>query len=103
MVNIIIYLKKKQDPKELIFFLLSEKLIASASIDENNVSYKIKDGMLSEEVHTIITAQSKSLLFDSIVDSTEQKMGEKMMINAIPIVGASGFFNDTVRTKTKLI
>lgn len=102
MVNIIIYLKKKQNPEELITFLLSEKLIASASIDKNNISYKMIDGVLTEEVHTIITAQSKSLLFDNIVDAIEQKMGEKMMVNAIPIVGASGFFNDTVRSKTKL-
>jgi uncharacterized protein involved in tolerance to divalent cations len=102
MINVIIYLKKKQNPEELITFLLSEKLIASASIDENNVSYKMNNGFLTEEVHTIITAQSKALLFDNIVDAIEQKMGEKMMINAIPIVGASGFFNDTVRTKTKL-
>jgi hypothetical protein len=43
MVNVIIYLKKEHNPKELVKFLLTEKLIAPASIDENNISYELGD------------------------------------------------------------
>lgn len=100
MVNVIIYLKKEHNAKDLVKFLLNEKLIASASIDENNVSYKIIDGSLKEDMYSVITAQSKALLFNYIVDAVEQKLGEKVAINSTPIVGANGFFNDTVRTKT---
>lgn len=100
MVNVIIYLKVQHNAKELVKFLLNEKLIASASIDENNVSYKIIEDTLIEEIFSVITAQSKSLLFNNIVDAVEHKFGEKVAINSTPIVGASGFFNDTVRTGT---
>ena len=100
MVNVIIYLKKQHDAKELVSYLLTEKLIASASIDENNVSYKIAEGVMIEEIFNVITSQTKALLFNDIVDAVETKVGEKVAINSIPIVGASGFFNDTVRTRT---
>lgn len=100
MVNVIIYLKKEHDAKDLVNFLLNEKLIASASIDENNISYRLENSNLVEIVFSVITAQTKALLFDDIVDVVEKKMGEKIAINSTPIIGASGFFNDTVRTKT---
>lgn len=100
MVNVIIYLRNEHNAKELVKDLLSERLIASASIDENNVSYKIVEGVLKEDIYSVITAQSKALLFNNIVDAVELKLGEKVAINATPIVGANGFFNDTVRTKT---
>jgi uncharacterized protein involved in tolerance to divalent cations len=67
MVNIIIYLKKEHSAKELVKSLLEEKLIASATIDENNISYKLENSIFSEEVISVITAQSKSLLFSDIV------------------------------------
>ena len=39
MVNVLIYLKKEDSAKELVKYLLEEKLIASATIDENNISF----------------------------------------------------------------
>ncbi len=100
MINIIIYLRQNQHPKEIVNFLLKEKLIASASIDENNISYKMIDEAIVEEVYTVITSQSKALLFDDIVNAVETKLAEKVAINSIPIVGANGFFNDTIRKRT---
>ena len=50
MINVTIYLKKQHNAKELIKFLLSKKLISSASIDENNISYKLVDSSFVEEV-----------------------------------------------------
>ena len=100
MVNIIIYLKKEHKAKELVKFLLSEKLIAAASIDENNISYKLDKGMFSEEVFSVITAQSKSLLFTEIVKAVESKLGEQTPINSTPIVGSNKTFDDAIKTKT---
>jgi uncharacterized protein involved in tolerance to divalent cations len=100
MVSVIIYLKQEHNPKEIVEILLSEKLIASASIDQNNVSYKMSDGKLVEEIYSVITSQSKALLFNDIVETVEKLVGEKVAINSIPIVGANGFFNDTIKTKT---
>ena len=100
MINVIIYLRQEHNPKELINFLLSKKLIASASFDLNNISYKLVDEEIKEEIYCVITAQSKGLLFDNIVDEVEYLLKEKVSINSTPIVGASGFFHDTVRTNT---
>lgn len=100
MINVIIYLRQNQHPKDVVNFLLKEKLIASASIDENNISYKMIDDEIVEEVYTVITSQSKALLFDDIVSAVESRLGEKVAINSVPIVGANGFFNDTIRKRT---
>jgi hypothetical protein len=100
MINVIIYLKKEHNSEKLVELLLSKKLIASASIDMDNVSYKIKDEVVVKEVFNVITAQSKALLFNSIVQLAENVIGESIAISSTPIVGANGFFNETVRSKT---
>ncbi len=100
MINIIIYLRQNQHPKEIVNFLLKERLIASASIDEDNVCYKMVDDDIVEENFSVITSQSKALLFDDVVSAVEGKLGEKVAINSVPIVGANGFFNDTIRKRT---
>ena len=100
MVNIIIYLKKQESAKELVNFLLEEKLIASATIDENNISYKLENNKFSEEVFSVITAQSKSLLFNEIVKAVEAKTGENTPINSTPIVATNRIFDDNIRNKT---
>ncbi len=100
MVNVIIYLKREHNAKELVKFLLSEKLIASASIDENNISYKLEDGNFSEVIYSVITSQSKTLLFNEIVKAVESKTGEETPINSTPIVASNKIFNDAIKTKT---
>ncbi|MBK9319235.1 MAG: hypothetical protein IPM91_10665 [Bacteroidetes bacterium] len=84
MVNIIIYLKKTYNAKEVVRELLAEKLIASASIDENNISYKMENGVLIEELSSVITAQSKSLLFSEIAKSLQNMFGEEIPIISSP-------------------
>lgn len=100
MVNVIIYLKNKHDAKELVKSLLKEKLIASASIDENNISYKIERESFVEDVYSIITAQTKALLFKELVNAIETAIGEEVPINSIPIVSSNRIFDDMVRSKT---
>ncbi|MFE3868576.1 hypothetical protein ACFX5E_10895 [Flavobacterium sp. LS2P90] len=100
MVNVIIYLKKQDSAKELVKFLLEEKLIASATIDENNISYKMENNTFSENVFSVITAQSKSLLFNDIVVAVEAKIGEDTPINSTPIIGSNLIFDNVIRDKT---
>ena len=100
MVNVIIYLKKAFKAEELVHFLLTEKLIASASIDENNISYKILNGKLHKEVYSVITAKSRSLLLDHIIKTVEEKIGVEVLINSTPIVGSNNFFFDLVSENT---
>lgn len=100
MINVIIYLKKEHNPKELVKFLLIEKLISSASIDQNNISYKLVNDKLTEDVYSVITAQSKTTLFKDIVTAVEKELGKGIAINSTPIVGTSGFFNEDIEQKT---
>jgi len=97
MVNVIIYLKKEFIAEELVHFLLTEKLIAAASIDENNVSYKIQDGNLHKDVYSVITAKSKALLLNNIIKAVEERIGVEVLINSIPIVGSNKIFDELVR------
>ncbi len=100
MVNVIIYLNKKHEAREIVKQLLLEKLIASASIDENNVSYKLEKNSITEVVYSVITAQSKSLLFDEIVKLVENITGEETPINSTPIVGSNRSFDESIKSKT---
>jgi uncharacterized protein involved in tolerance to divalent cations len=100
MVNVVIYLKNEKSAKELANFLLTEKLIASASIDFNNVFYEQEEGRIKEEVYTVITCQSKSLLFDSIVKAVEQFLGEETPMYCLPIVASNKVFDNSIRVNT---
>lgn len=100
MVNIIIYLDKKNDAEELIKHLLKAKLIASAVIDIDNISYSIKDGNFTKEVYNVITAKSKSLLINQIVNAVEAKLGEEVLIISTPIVGSNSSFDEMVKQNT---
>ena len=100
MVNVFIYLKNTQNAKELVELLLVEKLIASATIDENNISYKMAQEKIIENVYSVITAQSKSLLLPEIIKVIEAKYGEDIPINSSPIVGSNNAFLETILTKT---
>jgi len=100
MVNVIIYLNNELSASELVKQLLSEQLISSASIDKENVSYKIIDGEFSKSIYSVITAQSKALLFNKIVQTVESRFGSDVLINSTPIVGSNEAFNESVRTHT---
>ena len=103
MVNVIIYLKNDQHPKELVELLLREKLISSASIDNNNVSYKYEQDAMSECVYNVITAQTKSLLFNEIIEWVEKKYGSGIPVVSVPIINSNNSFAELVKSSTKLI
>jgi uncharacterized protein involved in tolerance to divalent cations len=100
MVNIKIYLEKEHNAKELVKHLLSEKLIASASIDQNNISYELENNNFSEKVYSVITAQSKTLLFNDVVNAVTEKIGFELPINSIPIVASNKLFDTKIKSKT---
>lgn len=100
MVNIIIYLDKKNNAEELVKHLLHAKLIASAVIDVDNISYTIKDGNFTKQVFNVITAKSKSLLINQIVNAVEAKLGEEVLIISTPIVGSNSSFDEMVKQNT---
>lgn len=100
MVNTMIYLEQQHNAKELVEQLLTMKLIASASIDENNVSYRWIDDKMQEVIHTVITVQTKSLLFKDIKKVIDEKYGAIIPMNSIPIVASNTVFDESILDKT---
>jgi uncharacterized protein involved in tolerance to divalent cations len=100
MVNVIIYLEKDFDAEELVKSLLSAKLIASAVIDINNISYTMVNNKFCKKVYSVITAKSKSLLINNIIREVDERINGEVLINAIPIVGSNKTFDDLVKRNT---
>lgn len=102
MINIIFYLKKNQNPMHLVKSLLSKRLIAKASIDFDNHSYKLaEDGIeFIEETYSVVTAQTRSVLFKDIVAFVEGEFGQNVPINSVPIVASNKIFDTVIRQNT---
>jgi hypothetical protein len=102
MINVIIYLKKEQNPMELVKQLLTKKLIAKASIDFDNHSYKLADNESDfiEETYSVVTAQTRSVLFNDIVSFVETEFGPTVPINSVPIVASNKMFDTIIRQNT---
>jgi len=77
-----------------------KRKINSVSVDLNNVSHTLERNEIIENVFNVITAQSKSLLFNEIVDFVEKRFEEKIPINSIPIIGSNRVFNEIIFNKT---
>ncbi|MCE2713559.1 MAG: divalent cation tolerance protein CutA [Flavobacteriia bacterium] len=100
MVNVIIYLGKSHDPGNLVDVLLKKKLIAKATIDSDNVTYVLKDDEVSTETNTVITVQTKSLLFSQIEQLVAEMYGSSVPIFSLPITQANQQFDKMVRENT---
>jgi uncharacterized protein involved in tolerance to divalent cations len=103
MVNVIIYLKQLEEAKSLIHDMLHEGLVAHASIDHENDSYKIVDGSVVKEVNFVVTAQTKALLFSEIDTMVKGKLGDQVPIYSLPITQANDSFDRWIRANTRKI
>ncbi len=100
MVNIIIYLNQNHPAQELVNELLEEGLIANASIDKDNISYKKESEGVVQTVNTVITCQTKSMLFSTIESLIKQKYGEEIPIYSLPIIQSNSSFDQMIRNRT---
>jgi uncharacterized protein involved in tolerance to divalent cations len=103
MLNLIIYLKSQTDAKDLIKKLIFEQLIANASIDFNNKIYRLEGNELISNSITVITAQTKSILFSQIEKFIATHYGEDIPIYSTPIMQANQSFDHLIRTTTLVV
>jgi uncharacterized protein involved in tolerance to divalent cations len=103
MVNVIIYLNKSLDAKELVDTLLRNQLIANASIDCDNVSYQFEGDQIIESIKSVITAQTKSMLFSQIETFIQQKYEMDVPIYSLPLTQVSVSFDALIRSRTQKI
>jgi uncharacterized protein involved in tolerance to divalent cations len=95
MVNITLYLSTETDAEQIALGLLKEKLVAHASIAEDNNSY-VFDGEIKKERNYVVTAQTKSLLFSAIEDYIKQNCSEDIRIFSMPITQCNKAFYDYI-------
>lgn len=100
MVSVIIYLKQNEFAEALAKELVGNGLAAGASIDVDN-SHFVKEGdSVVKTVHTVLTLQSKALLFSKIVDFVENFLGEEVPIYTLPITQTDNNFHQFIRNRT---
>ncbi len=99
MINVVIYLKRDQEPVRLVEKLLSMKFIANATIDENNESYTFDDNKMVKEIYSVITAKTLSTLFSKIEAYIESELGPNILINSVPIIASNKQFNKLIQSK----
>jgi uncharacterized protein involved in tolerance to divalent cations len=100
MVNVLIYLNSQTNPEELVELLLKSKLIAKATIDNDNESFELNNGEIITRKYSIVTIQTKSLLFTQIVSLVEENYSANIPIYSLPITQSNHWFDEFVRTQT---
>jgi uncharacterized protein involved in tolerance to divalent cations len=100
MVNVLIYLNSQTNPEELVELLLKSKLIAKATIDTDNESFELYNGEIITRKYSIVTIQTKSLLFTQIVKLVEENYSANIPIYSLPITQSNHWFDEFVRKQT---
>lgn len=101
MINVYISLKKEENAEELVSKLIGLKLIAHASIDSDNLSYIANAGTVTKQIVSLITAQTKSLLFNDIVDYVHAHYKGETKIYSLPITQCNEIFSSLIRSQTE--
>lgn len=101
MINLVVYLDKINNAKDLVALLLEEGLIANASIDHDNIYYLKKEGKIQKTVNSVITAQTKAILFSEVTEFIRLHYGEHVPVYSLPITQANHSFDDLIRENTK--
>lgn len=103
MINVFIYLNSEQLAEKIARELVIEKLVANASIDIDNNYFELIEGEIDKRVHVVVTVQTKSLLFNQLIDFVEKKYGNEIPIYASPLISANNFFDKFIRENTKKV
>jgi uncharacterized protein involved in tolerance to divalent cations len=101
MVNVLIYLNSEFDPNLVVKRLLEERIIAKATIDLDNTSYEFNDGDLVIKKYSIVTIQTRSLLFSKLVEMVETEFSTELPIYSLPITQSNNWFDQFIREQTK--
>lgn len=102
MINIYIYLDNEADSESLVTNLLNQQLIAHASVDRDNNSFRKLNGLVVKETQYLITAQTRALLFTEVVKVVNSFTQGEAKIYSVPITQCTDSFSDFIRQQTKI-
>lgn len=103
MISVIIYRDKVDSAEQFAESILKHGLAASTSIDVDNSYYIQRDGDVFKTSHTVITLQTKSLLFSTLEEFKNNNYGSEVPIYSMPITHANKFFDQFIRDNTNKI
>lgn len=101
MVNVIVYLNSQHDPAALFEELFQKELVATVSVDIDNAFYQRSAKGMERVVHTVITMQTRALLFNEICEVIQSRYGTDVCIHSTPIVAANSTFEHLIKSSTK--
>ncbi len=104
MISVYIAHPSDKIAKQLAEDLLKNKLVARLSIDYNNHVFELNEnGEVNESSVSLITSQTKGLLFVEIVDFVHTKYGQDIPVYSLPITQGNEELTHIIREKTKKI
>jgi uncharacterized protein involved in tolerance to divalent cations len=103
VVSVVIYLKKNGFAEPLAKQLVASGLVASASIDVDNYHFVKEVDEVIKTVQTVITLQSKAMLFSEIEQFVEDFCREKVPIYTTPIAQTDQRFHQFILENTTKI
>lgn len=103
MITVYIYLDSEENADKLVKSLITNDLLAHASIDIDNRSFSKIDGKLFQQTNVVITGQTKALLFTPILEFIAQEGYENTKVYSLPITQCNGNFGDNIRQNTQKI
>jgi uncharacterized protein involved in tolerance to divalent cations len=101
MIQLVIYLDEQHDPINLVGKLLHENLAAKATIDRENTSFFLDEGVLKTQTRNVLTLQTRALLFSEIQQFLMNEFQKEVPMYSLPITQANSAFSDFIRMNTK--
>ncbi len=103
MINVFIYVEKEEEARTLALVLLQKRLVAHISIDFNNHVYSAFNDELKEDINCLLTAQTKALLFEDILQVVQERLHDHVKIYSAPITQCNNHFSELIRKKTNTV
>jgi uncharacterized protein involved in tolerance to divalent cations len=103
MINVYIAHPSDRVAKQLAEELLKNKLVARLSIDYNNHVFEIDNEEITERSISLITAQTRALLFQEVVNFVHARYSMAIPIYSVPITQGNEELTHLIREKTKKI
>lgn len=103
MINLYIYIQGDSAAEELAQQLLTKKLVAHVSIDYNNHSFLGSKIGLVKEINCLITAQTRALLFNKVLEVVKNYDESHIKLFSTPIAQCNENFSDLIRAGTEQI
>ncbi len=102
MINVCIAHPHEANARKMANELLQHKLVARLSIDYDNHVFEVDENDVVREVSiSLVTAQTKAILFQEILNFVHQNYGDDIPVYSLPITQGNEELTRIIREKTK--